>query len=276
MSKTSKWGIVVAGLLMLCAALAVLLASPANVLAQDGSGVTSPGPGATINGDVPIYGTATTEPFQKYELHYKLEPSGDDAYIYFAGGTAPVINGQLGVWQAGALPPGIYTIRLRVVRPDGNYAEFYTPNISVNQSAAAPMATATQAITETPTATPTFTPAPQPTAVVGQVTQPQVEGDVPATPTPPPAAAAVVDPNAPVSADAGAGGALLPTATPAGVQAPAEGEGNLTDQLSAELGFERLRTQFFNGIRISAALFIGLAALFAGKRLFEWVWKKYG
>jgi hypothetical protein len=263
------------GLLLPSLALIALLAAP--VRAQDGSGVTSPGPGAAINGDVPIYGTATTEPFQKYELHYKLEPSGDDAYIYFAGGTAPVINGQLGVWQAGALPAGTYTIRLRVVRPDGNYQEFYTPNISVNQ-AAAPAAAITQTLTETPTATPTFTPAPQPTAVVGQVTQPQVEDDA-AAPTATPMPPAAVDPNAPAvtaaAADIAAGGALLPTATPLGAQAAA-GDGNLTDQLGAELGFERLRTQFLNGIRISAALFIGLAALFAGKRLFEWVWKKYG
>jgi hypothetical protein len=251
------------------------------VHAQEGSGITSPAPGAAINGDVPIYGTATNDPLQKYELHYKLEPSGDDAYIYFAGGTVPVINGQLGVWQAGALPAGTYTIRLRVVRPDGNYSEYYTPNISVNQAAAGP--TVTQAITETPTATPTFTPAPQPTAAVGQVTQPQVEGDGPepsATPTPVAAAAvdpAAVDPNAPATVDISAGGAPLPTATPLGAQASAgEGEGNLTDQLSEELGFERLRAQFFNGIRITAAFFIGLVALFAGKRLFEWVWKKYG
>lgn len=277
MSKTWKLGAILVGLLQ-CVVFAALLAAPAPVRAQDGSGVSSPGPGAAINGDVPIYGTATIDPFQKYELHYKLEPSGDDAYIYFAGGTAPVSNGQLGVWQAGALPPGTYTIRLRVVRPDGNYAEFYTPNISVNQVAAAPAATATQAITETPTATPTFTPAPQPTAVVGQVTQPQVEGDAPpptATPTPLPADAAAA--GEPAAVDIGAGGSLLPTATPLGAQAaPVDGEGNLTDQLEQELGFERLRTQFMNGIRISAALFIGLAALLAGKRLFVWVWKKYG
>jgi hypothetical protein len=273
------------GLLLPCVvllALLALLAQPAALEAQDGSGITSPAPGASINGDVPIYGTATNDPLQKYELHYKLEPSGDDAYIYFAGGTAPVINGQLGVWQAGALPAGTYTIRLRVVRPDGNYSEYYTPNISVNQVAAAPAITATQTVTETPSPTPTFTPAPQPTAVVGQVTQPQVEGDAPAaTPTPAAVAAdpaAVVDPNAPATVDIAAGGALLPTATPLGAQASAGegGEGNLTDQLSQELGFERLRTQFFNGIRITAALFIGIAALFAGKRLFEWVWKKYG
>ena len=278
MSKIWKLGIVLVGLVAI-AAFSAILAAPATVNAQDGSGVTSPGPGAAINGDVPIYGTATIDPFQKYELHYKLEPSGDDAYIYFAGGTAPVLNGQLGIWQAGALPSGTYTIRLRVVRPDGNYAEFYTPNISVNQVAAAPAITTTQVVTETPTATPTYTPAPQPTAIVGQVTQPQVEGDAPptATPTPLPADAAAAVPAEAGAADIGAGGALLPTATPLGAQAATvEGEGNLTDQLGAELGFERLRTQFMNGIRISAALFIGLAALLAGKRLFGWVWKKYG
>ena len=287
MSNTWKWGIAGWGLLLACVALAALLAAPTGVRAQEGSGITSPGPGTTLNGDVPIYGTATIDPFQKYELHYKLEPSGDDAYIYFAGGTSPVVNGQLGVWQAGGLPAGTYTLRLRVVKADGNYAEFYIPNISVNQGAVSPTAAVTQTVTVTPTVTPTFTPAPQPTAAVGQVTQPLVEGDAPPTATPTPQAAAALPPDAGVAApadaaagagvDAGAGaGVLLPTSTPVGAETAAGGEGNLTDQLSAELGFERLRTQFFNGIRISAALFIGFAALLAGKRLFEWVWKKYG
>jgi hypothetical protein len=246
------------------------------VHAQDGSGITSPAPGATINGDVPILGTATIDPFQKYELHYKQEPSGDDAYIYFSGGTAPILNGQLGVWQAGGLPPGSYTLRLRVVKPDGNYAEFYTPNITVNQAGAALAAavTPTATLPLTPTVTPTFTPAPQPTAVIGQVTQPQVEGDAPPTMTPTPAAVAG-DPAAPVDPNAAAlptTGALFgsPEATVQNV-----GGASVTDQLGESLGIERLRTQFFNGVRISAALFIGLAALLAGKKVFEWAWKKY-
>jgi hypothetical protein len=247
--------------------------APAAVYAQDGSGISSPGPGAAINGDVPIIGTATIDPFQKYELHYKQEPSGDDAYIYFAGGTSPVLNGQLGVWQAGGLPAGAYTLRLRVVKVDGNYAEYYIPNITVNQSAAAPVPTATVSVT--PTATPTFTPAPQPTAVVGQVTQPQVEGDAPPpTATPTPAAVAAGDPAAPAAGAAQPTVGQLSDATGAGVQTVAGA--SVTDQLGESLGFERLRTQFFNGVRISAALFIGLAALLAGKKLFEWVWKKYG
>src|SRR3954467_4543087 len=69
------------------------------VVAQ--SGITSPASGAAVSGDVAIMGTAVIDPFQKYELHFKLEPSGDDACIYFAGATTPVQNGQLGVWQTG-------------------------------------------------------------------------------------------------------------------------------------------------------------------------------
>ncbi len=92
---------------------------------------------------MPIIGTAVIDSFQKYELHYKQEPSGDDAYIYFTGGTTPIVGGQLGVWAAGGLPPGNYSIRLRVVKQDGNYAEYYAPNVSVNQAAPSPTPTET-------------------------------------------------------------------------------------------------------------------------------------
>ena len=238
--------------------------------AQDASGISSPAPGAVISGDVPILGSALIDPFQKYELHYKQEPSSNDAFIYFAGGTAPVANGQLGVWQAGGLPPGTYSLRLRVVKVDGNYAEYFTPNLTVNQGAAVPQPSPTPA--ESPTPTATFTPAPQPTPVIGQVTQPQVEGEE-ATPTPAAAAAVEVPPT-----PAPEGG--LPTATPLVQDAAAAGEvvesDALSRQLGEALGFERLRTQFFNGMRISAAIFIGFAALLAGKRLFEYMWRRYG
>ena len=239
--------------------------------AQNGSGITSPAPGSAINGDVPVLGTAVTEPFARYELYFKQEPSGDQAYIYFTSGSSPVINGQLGVWQANNLPPGTYTLRLRVVKPDGNYAEYFVPNLSVNQAQSTPMPTETPA--ETPTPTLTFTPAPQPTPVIGAVTQPQIEGDQPPTATP--AAAAAVD-----AGPTPVGGGLLPTATPdlnqvSAAGAPAEGD-SLTRQLGESLGFQRLREQFFNGVRVSAAIFVALLALVVGKRLFEWVWRRYG
>ena len=247
-------------------ATAWFVLTPAPAYAQE-SGITSPAPGSAISGDVPIFGTATIEPFQKYELHFKQEPSSDDAYIYFAGGTSPVIGGQLGVWQAGGLPPGIYTLRLRVVKIDGNYVEYFVPNLSVNQTPPTP--TPELSPTETPTPTPTFTPAPQPTPALGQVAQPQVEGD---PPTPTPAEVAVVDPG-----QTPAAGGLLPTPTPAEPASIATPSGSaLTRELGEALSFQRLRTQFFNGVRISAAIFIAIAAIFLGKRVFEWAWRRYG
>ena len=158
--------------LALAVALFVGRALPAR--AQSESAITSPAPGSAISGDVTIQGTAVIEPFQKYELHYKLEPSGDDAYIYFDGRTSPVVNGQLGVWRASGLPPGTYSLRLRVVKADGNYAEYFSPNLTLNQGAA-PTPTPAESPTVTPTATPTFTPAPSPTPNVGAVQQPQLD-----------------------------------------------------------------------------------------------------
>lgn len=266
-NKNRAGDLVIASILLVAAWL-VWGATP--VRAQAESGITSPAPGSAITGDVPIFGTATIEPFQKYELHFKQDPSGDDAFIYFAGGTSPVINGQLGVWQAGGLPPGTYTLRLRVVKADGNYAETFIPNLSVNQGPAPALAIEATP-TETPTPTPTFTPAPQPTPMLGQVTQPQVEGD---EPTPTPAQVAVVAPGA-----TPAPGGLLPTPTPASLAASQgttmESGGAVTRQLGEALSFQRLSAQFFNGMRISAALFIGIAAIVLGKRVFEWVWRRY-
>ncbi len=69
------------------------------IIAQ--AGITSPANGDAVSGDVVIMGSAVIDPFQKYELHYKLEPSGNDAYIYFAGATTPITNGQLGCLASG-------------------------------------------------------------------------------------------------------------------------------------------------------------------------------
>jgi hypothetical protein len=52
-------------------------------------------------------------------------------------------------------------------------------------------------------------------------------------------------------------------------------EGSLTRELGEALSMNRLRGQFFNGMRISAALFLGVIALYAGKRLFDWVWTQF-
>lgn len=246
-----------------------LLGSPQPATAQ--SGITSPAPGSVVNGDVAVLGTAIIDPFQKYELHYKLEPSGDDAYIYFYGDTTPIQNGQLGVWQAGGLPPGVYSLRLRVVKLDGNYAEFFAQNISVNQGGAgAPGLEATPTPSEptpTPIPTATFTPAPQPTPAVGAVAQPAL--DIP-TPTPTAEVVAVV------AADPNAGSAAVTAPGDTGTAtASVDSGGSVTRELGEALSLNRLRDQFFNGMRISAALFLGVIALYGAKRLFDWAWTQF-
>lgn len=238
------------------------------------SGITAPAPGASVSGDVVIMGTAVIDPFQKYELHYKLEPSGDDAYIYFAGATTPVSSGQLGVWQAGGLPAGTYSLRLRVVKVDGNYAEYYTGNINVNQGASAattaePSPSPTS-LTPTPTPIPTatFTPAPQPTVAVGQIAQPALDTAV--TPTATPETVAVV----PGATDASGQAVTNTLAAATNVDGGAT-EGSVSREIGEALSLNRLRGQFFNGMRISAALFLGVIALYASKRLFDWVWTQF-
>ncbi len=241
------------------AALALLLlalAAPFSgqpVLAQVSSGITSPAPGSAVSGAVPIMGTAVIEPFQRYELYYKLEPSGDDSYVYFDGQTQQVVNGQLGVWQTGDLAPGIYTLRLRVVKTDGNYAEYFVPNISVNQGPP-PTPTSDQP-TPTPIPTATFTPVPQPTVAVAAVEQPDL-GETP-TPEPTPAPIALSESQAQEASSA-------PSAEQAGQ------ENSFTRELGQALALDRLRAQFFKGVRLSATAFLLAAALLLGRRLLAW------
>jgi hypothetical protein len=239
------------------------------IIAQ--AGITSPANGAAVSGDVVILGTAVIDPFQKYELHYKLEPSGNDAYIYFAGATTPVTNAQLGVWQAGGLPAGTYSLRLRVVKVDGNYAEYYTSSISVNQGASSetpsPTPTSSEA-TATPIPTMTFTPAPQPTVAVGQVAQPALDSPPTATPS-------VAEVAALPNTGATSGQPVTTTLAATTNVDSGAAEGSVTRELGEALSINRLRGQFFGGMRVSAALFLGVIALYAGKRLFDWVWTQF-
>jgi hypothetical protein len=283
-----------AALLLALLLAGLLLALPGRGQAQ--SGISSPAAGSTISGDVPVMGTAVIDPFQKYELHYKLEPSGDDGYVYFDGNTSPVTNGQLGIWRAAGLPGGVYTLRLRVVKADGNYAEFYAPNLSVNQG---PPPTPTS---ETPTVTPTsatptatFTPYPTSTPVVGSVQQPALEApptptpatvEQPALPAPAEVAAAPVDaaavPPAGSTPVAAAPGDLAPSQASAVVLTPSTTivdpttETSNTRALGQALSLNRLRTEFYRGIRFSAALLLLAVAIYGGKRIFDWTRRRYG
>lgn len=220
------------------------------------SGITSPEQRSSVSGSVPIMGTATGSPFARYELYYKESSRGDEAYSYFGGETRQVINGQLGVWHTDVLSPGTYTLRMRVVRPDGNYGEFFVHDISVSIDPITPTP-------DEPTATPipidTPTPYPQPTVAEVRVEQPNIEGeDDEPTATPQPLA------------QSEGGGTTEGQASSQSQNAVVQQPGILGD-LGETLAIERLRARFFTGVRWSAGLFLLLGAVFAAKRLLEWV-----
>ncbi|MCB0112793.1 MAG: hypothetical protein R2873_07560 [Caldilineaceae bacterium] len=260
--------------LMLLIVLSLGTVTP--ILAQSGSGITSPAPGSSVGGAVPIIGTAAIDSFQRYELYYKQEPNGDDAYIYFDGNTRSVTNGQIGVWQTGDLAPGSYTIRLRVVKADGNYSEHFAPNLIVNQQPPTPTPTPTP---DEPTPTPipidTPTPVPQPTPAVVEVQQPNIGGnastqDAQAAAEPSPTAALVALGQDTAATESSAVDTTAATEQETGVTA------GFTEELGAAVAVDRLRERFMTGVRYSAGIFLIVFAVFASKRLLEWIISRAG
>lgn len=223
------------------------------------SGITSPEQGSNVSGPVPIIGTATGSPFARYELSFKEASRGDEDYAYFGGETRQIVNGELGVWHTDVLAPGTYTLRLRVVRPDGNYGEFFVHNISVSRD---PVTPTPDEPTPTPIPIDTPTPYPQPTVAEVRVEQPNIEGttDDP-TPTPPP----------PSQSDSGS---TTESQSSSSTQSGIVQQPGILGDLGETLALDRLREQFFTGIRWSAGLFLLLVAIFAAKRLLEWVLAK--
>lgn len=156
---------------MLLAALMLLNTgfAPQRAWAQTESGITSPAPGSIVSGAVSIIGTAVSENFDRYELAYKPEPSGEEAYIYLTQGAGQVTDGQLGVWQTDELAPGEYSLRMRVVRTDGNYTEYFVTNLIIGEE-------------EEPTPTPEDTPTPLPATATPVLAQPTPAVQPTATP----------------------------------------------------------------------------------------------
>jgi hypothetical protein len=153
-------GILLLGLLLLVAGLVQ------TTQAQMQSQITSPRDHAAVRGLVPIEGSATHPQFQKYEMHYAPEPNPGDQWTPIGGSpfTVPVVQGRLGLWDTTIIPDGLYSLRLRVVRLDGNYDEYFVRGVQVSN--ARPTETPTPQDTPTP-AGPTDTPPPTPTVVIG-------------------------------------------------------------------------------------------------------------
>ena len=91
--------------------------------------ITSPRDNDVVRGLLVIKGTATHPNFWKYEIHYALEPTNQ--WVVLGVHETQVVDGRLEVWDTTQVPDGSYSLRLRVVRKDGNYDEYYVREISV-------------------------------------------------------------------------------------------------------------------------------------------------
>jgi hypothetical protein len=153
-------------IILFVAWLLLLIPAVERPLAQTLGQITSPRDRATVRGLVPIEGSANHPQFQKYELHYGPEPNPGDQWTPIGGSpfAVPVVQGRLALWDTTVIPDGIYSLRLRVVRQDGNYDDYFVRGVQVVNTR--PTETATPQATPTPAA-PTETPAPTPTIVIG-------------------------------------------------------------------------------------------------------------
>ena len=109
----------------------VLLALPA-AAETPANGITVPVDGATVEGQITVKGNANNPDFSKWQLD--LLPGGDqNAAIFLALGTTPgVLSYPLDSTQ---WPDGAHALRLRVVRADSNYDEFFTKFVIANKAA---------------------------------------------------------------------------------------------------------------------------------------------
>ncbi len=143
--------------------------------------ISQPPSNAVVSGVVQIQGSADHPSFNFYVVDLAPEPiSGDQWSTVGQTHETPVVNGVLETWDTTQVPDGSYTLRLRVVRIDGNYSEHFTQQVVVSNSQPTP--TPTLDATPTPS-TPTTTPTPLPPTPTIVIEQPVVD-----TPTPRPVA----------------------------------------------------------------------------------------
>jgi uncharacterized surface protein with fasciclin (FAS1) repeats len=109
----------------------ILPPAPAAAPAADMSnGISAPKNGAAVSGVATIKGYASDPGFSKWQLD--LLPGGDsNAAIFLALGDQP---GELSyTLDTTGLPNGEHALRLRIVRPDGNYDEYVSKFVIANK-----------------------------------------------------------------------------------------------------------------------------------------------
>lgn len=225
-------------------------------LAQSSSGILSPATGEQIGGVVLVQGTAADSAFLRYELAFWRDANPGGGWVVFAEGDQPVLNGTLAVWDTTIgrnvgspfFPDGSYQLRLRVVRQDYNFDEYFVTALLISNDQPTPAPTSLPLVTNTPRPTlaaevtplggapgalPTLTPFPTPTP------RPTTEGF---------------------------------TGAPTGLDGAGNGE---TEAVSAAdaLDFSRFGQAFGKGVQFTFLFFAGLGIYLILRALLRGVWR---
>jgi hypothetical protein len=240
------------------------------VVAQGGNGIFQPASGETISGVVEVRGTAVHPDYLRYELAFLQQNAPGVDWIVFAEGTEQVTDGILAVWDttvgraigAPVFPDGRYQLRLRVVRNDFNYNEYFVTDLVIQNDGPTPTPTPDEAAVAL-TATVAAIPA-QPTGSSDSSFQ---------QPTPLPSLTPFPTLTPPPTVPGGTSGSVQP-----GGEAE-NGEGGLIGQLEAvETG--QVGNAFLLGMRLAMGLFVaaGLYLLlrWVGRRLWRFYWTNKG
>lgn len=226
------------------------------IFAQSGNGISEPADGDSISGIVVVRGTADHPQFLRYELAFLQTFSLGSDWIVFAQGDQPVRDNTLAVWDttvgqplSPVFPDGSYRLRLRVVREDYNYDEYFVSNLVIANLSATP----------SPTSTLTTTlplPATLPSASELEGTRRAGAGTLPTlTPFPTPSPLPTV-----------AAGELNVTETS---DDESGSRGGLLNQI-LEIETSRFGQAFWLGVRLVFVIFACLAAYI----LIRWVWRR--
>ncbi len=180
----------------------VVIAAP-KLQGQDIALIVEPANNAVVQGAVSIIGSADHPSFQFYIIESHPEPVTNDRWQIIGDlHEVPALNTILETWDTSLVPDGSYTLRLRVVRLDGNYSEAFLQQVVVSN--AQPIATDTPEVVPTEeVGPPTDTPTPLPPTPDIVIDQPIV--DTP-TPRPVPTSPPLEDPD-------DGGGSFIPTVT---------------------------------------------------------------
>jgi hypothetical protein len=101
----------------------------APLFGRQGNGIFSPRAGAQVQGRVDFLGTAADSDFLRWELYWS--PAGAEEWAFAVSRDKPVFAGKLATLDLTKLPPGAYDFRLRVVRRDFNYDEYFLRGLTV-------------------------------------------------------------------------------------------------------------------------------------------------